>query len=126
MSRKSFINTKQIAGGVTASVGFTLLFVLVFAFIMKTAILSTEIISSVNAVIRITAILLGCLFFIRREKGAIKGTLLGAIYSVLSSLLFCAMAKTAPVFSSLAIQTLVCGAVGGVGGIFSVNLLGRE
>ena len=126
MSEKLFGAAKQIVKGAILSLVLTLMFVLVFACIMKAAILPTEIISSVNAVIRIAAIFLGCQLSLRAERGAIKGVLLGAAYTMLSTLVFGIMAKILPTVSAFALHFLISCVVGAISGIIAVNFFGKE
>ena len=85
-SRGNFIS--GIIKGTATAVIVTLVGVLIFAAIVKFALLSASVIKAVNQFIKILSIFLGCFLFIRGKQGLIKGVLIGVLSTVITYLLF--------------------------------------
>lgn len=81
---------KSMFKGVLCSVIATLLFVLVFAFIVQVAGLSNSVISPVMQVVKVLAIFVAVLIALKpaRSKGWLYGGLVGIFYMVITFLVF--------------------------------------
>ena len=79
----------QIAKAVLLSILFCLAAVLIFSLILKFANLSDSVVKPVNQCIKAFAILFGCFFGIRGEKGWLKGLVAGLLTVMLTYLVFC-------------------------------------
>lgn len=105
---------------------FTLAAVLIFALIIKWASLSDAVILPVNYIIKICALLLGCILGIKHtQNGIIKGAIGGLLYVLFSFLIFAALDGFKS--SSFNWIDLICLTVaGGIGGIITVNVKSRK
>ena len=81
---------KSMFKGVLCAVITTLLFVLVFAFIVQVAGLSNSVISPVMQVVKVLAIFVAVLIALKpaRSKGWLYGGLVGIFYMVITFLIF--------------------------------------
>ena len=81
---------KSMFKGVLCAVIATLLFVLVFAFIVQVAGLSNSVISPVMQVVKVLAIFVAVLIALKpaRSKGWLYGGLVGIFYMVITFLIF--------------------------------------
>ena len=98
--------------------------VLVFAFSVVISYLPIDpgFIRPINGIIKAFSVLVGALLGLRGDKGgAIKGMVFGAIYWVLSYLLFCAIAGAFDFGISILFDILLCTLVGGIVGVIKVN-----
>lgn len=112
----------QIAKAVVLSVLFCLAAALVFSLVLKFANLSDSVIKPVNQCIKAFAVLFGCFFALRGEKGWLKGLCVGLLTVMLTYLVF-AMIGGDFSFSWLIFAELAFGAVAGVlSGIIAVNV----
>lgn len=96
----------------------TLALILAFAFVLKLTNLSDAVITRVNMVIKAVSVVIGTLILAKNgQKGLVKGLGLGAIFTVLSFVIFSllngAFVFNAGVFADLAFNCLV-GAITGV------------
>lgn len=112
----------QIAKGVVIAVVFSLAAVLVFALAIKIFSIPSEAITYVDQVIKAAAILVGCIFSLKEDKGLLKGAITGVIGVVLTYFIFSAIGDEFN-FSLLFLLELLFGAViGGISGIIAVNI----
>lgn len=112
----------QILKVAVAAVVFALLFVLAFTLIIQLFSVGDGAIKPVNQVFKIICLALGCIIFIRGEKGLVKGALAGLIYIVATYLLFGAFAGDLAV-GWLQLAELALGVfAGGIAGIIAVNI----
>ena len=106
---------------VILSVLITLLSVIVFAFIVKRAGLTTTVIKSVNQFIKTVSVFVGCFFVIKGRLGVVKGAVSGALYALIIALLFFLFSKTSYPTFSLAIEVAFCLIIGAISGVVAVN-----
>ncbi|HHU43139.1 MAG: TIGR04086 family membrane protein [Bacillota bacterium] len=124
--KKLSINKTNVLDTVKAciiAVIISLLFVLVLALVVKIFTIDSKIIMPINQVIKIVSILGGCFFgFKSREKGAIKGGIVGIFYTLLSMLIF-GIVENSISFSNFNWYDLLTGVVAGIiSGILAVNI----
>ena len=112
----------QILKGAALALGFSLLAVIIFANILRFTPLPDKVIYPVNQTVKVVAILLGALLFVRGEKGFLKGGAIGLIFTALSYLAFSAIGGNFSlswlIFAELALAIIA----GVVGGAIAVNL----
>ena len=120
MSEKGFFS--GVIKGTLCAVMTTLISVLIFAFIVKFALLGNGVIKAVNQFIKIISILLGCAFFIRGNLGLVKGVVLGLLSTTITYLLFWFFGGNAPFNLSFLIDLIFTAIVGGISGILAVNM----
>lgn len=101
----------------------SLLSVLILALVVKIFTVDSKVIMPINQTIKIISILGGCFFgFSGREKGALKGGIVGVFYTVLSILVFGIVEKSVS-FKNFNWLDLIAGIIAGiVSGILAVNL----
>ena len=111
-----------IIKGIGLAVIITLAGVLLFAFIIKLACLSSGVIKAVNQFIKILSVFLACIFSVKGGKGLIKGAVIGLISTLITYLIFALMGSGVS-FNGGFILDLVFGLIiGAISGIISVNL----
>lgn len=106
---------------VIISLLFTLVSILIFAFLLKVFSLPNGIVKPINYIIKCTSIFLGCYFSVKGEKGAIKGFIFGVLIILISHLLFSTLSCSFSFSLSLIWEILLGGVVGLIAGIFAVN-----
>ena len=101
----------------------SLLFVLVLALIVKIFTIDAKVIMPINQIIKIASILGGCFFgFKSREKGAIKGGVVGVLYTFMAMLVFGIIENTIS-FKGFNWYDLLAGIIAGIiSGILAVNI----
>ncbi len=73
------------------SLGLSLLFVIVFAVILRVGAWGENVVYPVNQILKVISTMVGALVFIRGEKGWLKGGISGLLFSALSYLAFSAL-----------------------------------
>ena len=112
----------SVLKGTSTAVIITLASILIFALIIKMAYLNSGVIKAVNQFIKILSVFLGCFSFVRENKGALKGGLIGCFSSVIVYLIF-ALVGGAFTFSGLFIVDLIFQIiVGAISGAIAVNM----
>ncbi len=112
----------QIIKAAVASVVFSLIFVLAFAAIIQLFSVGAGAIKPVNQVFKIICLALGCIIFLRGDKGLLKGAVAGALYIVATYLIFGAIGGGLT-FGWTTLAELAIGIFsGGVSGIIAVNV----
>ena len=112
----------SVTKGVFTALITTLLGVLIFAFIIKIAMLPSGVIKAVNQFIKVLAIFLGGAFFVKGKAGLIKGALIGGISTAVTFLLFGLFGVGVSFGTSFFLELLFGTIVGGLSGIIAVNL----
>ena len=110
-----------IKGGFTALIT-TLIAVLLFGVIIKTASLDTSVIKSVNQFIKVVSVFIGCLFCVREQKGLLKGLLIGVIFSILTSLTYSLVFGNGFNGLSSVLDLLFLAVIGAICGAITVNI----
>lgn len=109
-----------IKGALTACV-LMLVFVLVFALVVKITTISSSVIKVVNQFIKLLAIFTACSFFVKGERGLIKGAGVGLISGALIHLLFALFGGGTGFNFPLVLDLIFTTLIGGISGILSVN-----
>ena len=118
----------NVIKGSLISVSLSLVFILIFAIIIKFANIPDVAITPVNQFIKIVSIFLGCFMSLKQyqQKGLITGALIGLIYTFLAFLIFSFLGGTFNLSLSLLVDGVFALIVGALCGIFSVNKKIRE
>ena len=121
-NENSFNGVFSIVKGALFSVAFSLFSAIVFAVILRAGSISDKVIYPVNQAIKVVAVALGTLLFVRGEKGWLKGGVIGLIFTALSYLAFSALGGDFSL-SWLIIAELAVGFFSGaLSGILAVNV----
>lgn len=115
----------SVLKGVLTALIVCLLGILIFAFIIKFAMLNTVVIKSVNQFIKVLSVFLGCVFCVKGGAGLIKGVLIGAISTALTFLLFSLFGVQVSFGLTFIIELLFGVVAGGISGIIAVNIKRR-
>lgn len=115
-------NIVDIARATLIAVIISLISVLIFGIVIKLTDVPDGIILPINQVIKVISVLLGCIIgFKQKEKGALKGAVVGTLYTALSVLIFwiiCGSPK-----GSFSWADALTGVISGViAGIIAVNV----
>ncbi len=121
----SYNGALVVLKGAILSVFCTVVGVLIFAFIVKISSLSENAIKGVNQFIKIISVFLGCLFFVKENKGLVKGLFLGVLYAVIVGLIFKLLGGGYQTFLSFILDLVFCAVIGVISGIISVNAKNR-
>ncbi len=100
----------------------SLLFVLIFAFIIQVFSVPLQAIKPTNTVLKMIAVFIGVFFSVKEDKGLIKGLISGIVIIFLSFLLFGLLGKNLYFTPSLIWELLLGGAVGAIAGILTLSL----
>lgn len=115
----------SIFRGAFISVSISLMLILLFALIIKFLNISENLILPINQIIKIISIFFGTLFAFgtnNKNRGFLKGFLIGVIYTVLAYMVFSILAgKFSFTITSLT-DMLFGGIIGGISGIIVVNI----
>lgn len=112
----------QVLKATLAAVVFSLVFVLVFTLIIQLASISSSVIKPVSQVFKTIAIAVGCLLFIRGEKGFLKGGIAGLAAVLISYVLFGIIGGSFAVRWTFVFEIILGIASGVVTGIIAVNI----
>ena len=117
-SKNTFLSLLK---AVVISILFSLLAVLLFAFIISVCSLDGVVIKPVNYLIKCLAVFLGCFFSIKGEKGLIKGALFGGVISIICYIVFSLISSSFTFSLTLLWDVLLGVSIGAVTGIVTVN-----
>jgi putative membrane protein, TIGR04086 family len=107
----------QLGKGVLFSLIFTLLAILVFAAVVKVFELSDRTILMVNQVLKIIAILLGCMIGLKGEGCFWKGIIVGFVTALIGYVTFSLLSGEPLLRMSLLYESLFGVIVGGISGL---------
>lgn len=108
--------------GLIIALLFSLVAVLVFAGVIQICSVPLKAIKPITVIIKIIAVAVGTLTSVKGEKGLLKGAILGALIILISFIVFSIIGSGFTFNISLLWELLLGVAVGGISGIFSVNL----
>nr|WP_122011626.1 TIGR04086 family membrane protein [Maliibacterium massiliense] len=125
VEEKGYVAWIRCAEGVVVAALATLLFVLLFALIMKSADLKDNVIGPVNVVIKVLSVVCGLLWCALRGKftmGWMRGLALGLGYCVLGTLIFAIVCKTGIAVGAFLTDAALCALAGAISGMVIANL----
>ena len=110
--------------GTLIALCFSLIGILVFAFILKFTNISEGVITPVNQAIKGVSIFLGVFLALKkqREMGLVSGFLIGLFYTLLAFLVFSVLSSHFAFDLTLLTDIAFGGIIGGICGIISVNI----
>ncbi len=114
----------NIVKGTLIALSFSLVGILIFAFILKFTNISESVITPINQVIKGVSIFLGVFIALKKQKeiGLVSGLLIGLIYTIFAFLVFSILAGHFVFDISLLIDMAFGSIIGGICGIISVNI----
>lgn len=119
------VHILQIVKAVLAAAIISMVCVLVFSLIIGLCSLDSGVITPVNQVLKIIAIALGGIIFIRGERGLLKGAVYGVAAVLVTYLLFSIIASSFSVTWMFALEILLGAFVGAISGVIGVNIRRR-
>jgi putative membrane protein (TIGR04086 family) len=114
--------TLSVIKGVATSVIVTLVSVLIFAFIVKSATLNSSVIKSVNQFIKIISVFLGVITSVRGKMGLVKGIIIGALATIFTYIIFAFISGSVQFGKEFFCDLIFGLIVGGISGIIAVNI----
>lgn len=99
----------------------TLLLIFVFAGIITQFTLNETAVKIINQAIKTIAILLGCIFYIKK-KGILNGGIFGIIYAVCCFAVFGLISKEWNFDASLLLELIYSAIVGSISGVMGVSI----
>ena len=121
-NENSFNDGFSIVKGVLLALAISVLGAIVFAVVLRACSLSDKVIYPVTQTLKGLALALGVLFFVRGEKGWLKGGIIGLIFTAVSYLAFSALGGDFSL-SWLIVAELFFGVfIGALSGIIAVNV----
>ncbi len=117
---------KDIFKGVLFSLVITLLAVLTLGIIIKFVDVPSNVLLPINQVIKVISLLIGCLLgFKNKSTGAVKGCLVGLVYTLISIFIFLIVGGSLK--NSFNFIDLIMGIlIGAISGIIAVNTGKRQ
>ncbi len=113
----------DVVRGTLIAIIFAIILVLLLALTVKFTGWDATIILPINQVIKIVCILIGCFLGIKTiEHGALKGGLLGLLFTLISMFLFATIQSTEILSLSTLVDVLAGIVIGTVSGILTVNV----
>ncbi len=114
----------SILKGSLVAVCFSLIGILVFAFILKFTNISDSVINPVNQVIKGASVFLGVFIGLKKQKemGLVSGLLIGLVYTIVAFLVFSILDGCFVFDRTLLNDILFGGLMGSICGIICVNI----
>ena len=112
----------QILKGVGFALGFSFIAVIILANILRFTPLPEKVVYPVNQTIKVVSILLGTFFFVRGEKGFLKGGAIALMFTALSYLTFSAIGGNFSLSAWIIIELFLATFAGVIGGAIAVNV----
>lgn len=112
----------SIIKGVGVAIIATLIGVLIFAIVVKFAVLNGSVVKAVNQFIKILSVFLGCFFAIRGSFGFIKGAFIGALSTALTYLIFLIIGGEVSFGFHFTLDLIFTAIIGAICGIITVNV----
>jgi putative membrane protein (TIGR04086 family) len=112
----------QVVKGVVFALAFSLLSAIIFASVLRFSGLSDKVIYPVNQTLKVLSAFLGAVFFVRGEKGLVKGVAIGLLFTALSYLTFSAIGGDFSLSWWIIAELVLSALAGVVGGVIGVNI----
>ena len=115
---------KNLAKGVLIALCFSLVGILIFAFVLKFTNISASVIVPINQIIKGVSIFFGVFIALKkqRETGLVTGLLIGLIYIVVAFLVFSALSGQFNFDATLLNDSVFGAVIGAICGIICVNI----
>lgn len=112
----------SIVKGVGLSLAVSLLFSVVFAYVLRVSTISEKVVYPITQTAKVFCAFLGALVFVRGEKGWLKGGAIGLLFGMLSYLAFSAIGGDFSLSWLIVFELGVTVFAGVVGGVIGVNV----
>ncbi|MBQ8308355.1 MAG: TIGR04086 family membrane protein [Clostridia bacterium] len=112
----------RIIKGVGLALAISFLFTVILASVLTVATLPDSVIYPVNQTVKVLAIAISALVFVRGEKGLLQGVAIGALFTALSYLAFSAIGGDFSLSWLILAELALAVLCGGVCGAIAVNL----
>lgn len=114
----------SILKGAIIAVAVTLVFILLFALVIKFFSVTSSFIFPINQVIKVISLFVAMLIITKgkKERGLVKGLLLGLAYFVLSFVVFSILQQSFTVEMNNVYDLILTSLMGGIVGLISVHI----
>ncbi|MBE5756275.1 MAG: TIGR04086 family membrane protein [Clostridiales bacterium] len=112
----------NLFSSIALTVILTLLFVLLFGFIIKLCKIPEKVILPVNQFIKVIAVFIGCFFTIKGKMGFLKGLLTGLVATIIIYTIFFIINGEFLFNYKFFIDLIFVSVIGMISGILTVNL----
>ena len=112
----------SIVKGVALALAFSFLCAVIFASILRFTPLPDKVIYPVNQGIKLCAVVLGALVFVRGEKGWLQGLAIALLFTALSYLAFSAIGGSFALSWLILVELLGASTAGVLSGAIGVNI----
>ena len=116
--------TKNILVGTLSALSFSLILVLVFAFLLKFTSIPDSAINPVNQIIKGVSVFAGVFIGLKKSKelGLVNGVLIGLFYTILAFLVFSILSGKFICDITFVTDIIFGAVIGGICGIICVNI----
>ena len=117
-------NISQVLKGCLIALCVSLVGILLFAVVLRFVSLSDTVIKIINQIIKVTSVLLGVKVCLKnnKSKGLMKGSCVGAIYTIISYLVFSLLVASFNFSLSIFYDLIFSSVVGLICGVIFVNI----
>ena len=112
----------RVIKGVAFALVFCFLSAVVFANVLRAKPLTEKTVYMVNQTVKVFAVVVAALLFVRGGKGWLKGGIIGLLFTALSYLTFSALGGDFALSGFIVAEMLLNVVAGAVGGIIAVNV----
>ncbi|MBO5457475.1 MAG: TIGR04086 family membrane protein [Clostridia bacterium] len=120
--QKNKVDFFPIVKAVLLALGISLLLAVTFAVVLRATSWGENIVYPVNQVIKVIAVMVGTLVFVRGEKGWLQGGIVGLLFTALSYLAFSSIGGDFSLSWLILLELGVAFLAGSLSGILAVNL----
>ena len=115
----------RIIKGVGVALALSFLGAVIMASVLSTTSLPDKVIYPINQTLKVLAIAIGTLLFVREEKGLLQGVAIGALFTMLSYLTFSALGGDFSLSWWIVGELALAVFAGGICGAIAINLKNR-
>ena len=119
--QKNKVDFFPIVKAVLLALGISLLLAVTFAVVLRATSWGENIVYPVNQVIKVIAVMVGTLVFVRGEKGWLQGGIVGLLFTALSYLAFSSIGGDFSLSWLILLELGVAFLAGALSGILAVN-----
>lgn len=120
--QKNKVDFFPIVKAILLALGVSLLLAVTFAVVLRATSWGENIVYPVNQVIKVIAVMVGTLVFVRGEKGWLQGGIVGLLFTALSYLAFSSIGGDFSLSWLILLELGVAFLAGSLSGILAVNL----
>lgn len=112
----------SVVKGVLLALGVSLLLAVVFAVVLRATSWGENMMYPINQIIKVIAVMVGVLVFIRGEKGWLRGGIVGLLFTALSYLAFSSIGGDFSLSWLIFLELFIAFLAGALSGSLAVNL----